>query len=146
MPAISELKAKTGCRKIIMDAQSHAISFYQRLGFTITSEEYLEASDKEQFIKDNQEAFNYGALEEFGTRDNHFEEDEQDGQLKLSLNIVTLFCFFNLYGLFLTDSQYSPSEEWNAAYNLVQRVAQCKACRKAQNVNCPCRNAFRLSE
>ena len=40
--AISELKAKTSCRKIIMDAQSHAISFYQRLGFTITSEEYLE--------------------------------------------------------------------------------------------------------
>lgn len=40
----------------------------------------LEASDKEQFIKDNQEAFNYGALEEFGMRDNHFEEDEQDGQ------------------------------------------------------------------
>ena len=39
----------------------------------------LEASDKEQFIKDNQEAFNYGALEEFGMRDNHFEEDEQDG-------------------------------------------------------------------
>lgn len=26
------------------------------------------------------EAFNYGALEEFGIRDNHFEEDEQDGQ------------------------------------------------------------------
>ncbi len=40
--AISELKAKTGCKKIIMDAQSHAISFYQRLGFTITSAEYLE--------------------------------------------------------------------------------------------------------
>lgn len=40
--AISELKTKTGCRKIIMDAQSHAISFYQRPGFTITSEEYLE--------------------------------------------------------------------------------------------------------
>ena len=40
--AISELKAKTGCKKIVMDAQSHAISFYQRLGFTITSEEYLE--------------------------------------------------------------------------------------------------------
>ncbi len=36
----------------------------------------LEASDKEQFIKDNQEAFNYGALEEFGMRDNHFEEGE----------------------------------------------------------------------
>ena len=38
---------------------------------------HLEASDKEQFIKDNQEAFNYGALEEFGMRDNHFEEDDQ---------------------------------------------------------------------
>lgn len=37
----------------------------------------LEASDTEQFILDNQEAFNYGALEEFGKRDDHFEEDEQ---------------------------------------------------------------------
>ena len=37
----------------------------------------LEASDKEQFIKDNQEAFNYGALVEFGMRDNHFEEEDQ---------------------------------------------------------------------
>ena len=35
----------------------------------------LEQSDREQFIKDNQEAFNYGALEEFGRRDEHFEED-----------------------------------------------------------------------
>ena len=31
--------------------------------------------DREQFILDNQEAFNYGALEEFGLRDDHFEED-----------------------------------------------------------------------
>ena len=37
----------------------------------------LQESDRGQFIKDNQEAFNYGALEEFGMRDNHFEEDEQ---------------------------------------------------------------------
>ena len=37
----------------------------------------LEASDKNQFIKDNQEAFNFGAMEEFGLRDNHFEEDGQ---------------------------------------------------------------------
>ena len=35
----------------------------------------LAPDDREQFIKDNQEAFNYGALEEFGFRDNHFEED-----------------------------------------------------------------------
>ena len=37
----------------------------------------LAASDREQFILDNQEAFNYGALEEFGVRDEHFEEDGQ---------------------------------------------------------------------
>ncbi|MBO4880697.1 MAG: GNAT family N-acetyltransferase [Firmicutes bacterium] len=35
----------------------------------------LVPADREQFIKDNQEAFNYGALEEFGLRDDHFEED-----------------------------------------------------------------------
>lgn len=35
----------------------------------------LQAEDKEQFILDNQEAFRYGALEEFGLRDEHFEED-----------------------------------------------------------------------
>ncbi|EDT46733.1 hypothetical protein [Streptococcus infantarius] len=35
----------------------------------------LVSSDREQFIKDNQETFNYGALEEFGLRDDHFEED-----------------------------------------------------------------------
>ena len=37
----------------------------------------LECSDREQFISDNQEAFNYGAMEEFGLRDNHFEEEGQ---------------------------------------------------------------------
>ena len=37
----------------------------------------LEESDKEQFVTDNQTAFNYGAMEEFGLRDNHFEEDGQ---------------------------------------------------------------------
>lgn len=35
----------------------------------------LAADDRESFIKDNQEAFNYGALEEFGRLDDHFEED-----------------------------------------------------------------------
>ena len=35
----------------------------------------LAPEDREQFILDNQEAFNYGALEEFGLRDDHFEED-----------------------------------------------------------------------
>ena len=39
--------------------------------------EKLQDFDREQFILDNQEAFNYGALEEFGRRDDHFEDDGQ---------------------------------------------------------------------
>ena len=35
----------------------------------------LEADDREQFILDNQWAFKYGAIEEFGMRDDHLEED-----------------------------------------------------------------------
>ncbi len=35
----------------------------------------LEAEDREQFILDNQEAFRFGAMEEFGLRDGHFEEE-----------------------------------------------------------------------
>ena len=35
----------------------------------------LSARDREQFILDNQWAFKYGAMEEFGPRDDHFEED-----------------------------------------------------------------------
>lgn len=34
----------------------------------------LEEKDREQFILDNQEAFRYGAMEEFGMRDDHYEE------------------------------------------------------------------------
>ena len=37
----------------------------------------LERDDREQFILDDQESFNYGALEEFGMRDDHLEEDGQ---------------------------------------------------------------------
>lgn len=35
----------------------------------------LTREDREQFIFDNQRAFKYGAMEEFGKRDDHFEED-----------------------------------------------------------------------
>ena len=35
----------------------------------------LAPDDREQFISDNQEAFNYGALEESGRRDELFEEE-----------------------------------------------------------------------
>lgn len=37
----------------------------------------LSPADREQFILDNQEAFNYGALEEFGPCDDRYEKDEQ---------------------------------------------------------------------
>ena len=35
----------------------------------------LTDDDRDRFILDNQEAFKFGAVEEFGLRDNHFEED-----------------------------------------------------------------------
>ena len=35
----------------------------------------LTRDDREQFILDNQYAFKFGAVEEFGLRDNHFEDD-----------------------------------------------------------------------
>ena len=35
----------------------------------------LTSDDREQFILNNQQAFNFGALEEFGCRDDHFEEE-----------------------------------------------------------------------
>ena len=45
----------------------------------------LEPSDREQFIKDAQESFKYGATEEFGMRDNHF---DKEGQTISTKNIV----------------------------------------------------------
>lgn len=35
----------------------------------------LTSDDREQFILDNQRAFKFGAMEEFGVRDEHYEED-----------------------------------------------------------------------
>ena len=35
----------------------------------------LTKDDREHFILDNQRAFKYGAMEEFGKRDDHYEED-----------------------------------------------------------------------
>ena len=52
----------------------------------------LETSDREQFIRDNQEAFNYGALEEFGIRDAHF-EDKDDEQIISSKTIEACIAF-----------------------------------------------------
>lgn len=35
----------------------------------------LQPDDREDFIRDNQRAFKFGATEEFGMRDDHYEED-----------------------------------------------------------------------
>ena len=35
----------------------------------------LTDDDRERFILDNQRAFKFGAMEEFGNRDDHMEED-----------------------------------------------------------------------
>ena len=48
----------------------------------------LRPSDREQFIKDNQEAFNYGALEEFGLRNDRFEETNEDGNQIISSETI----------------------------------------------------------
>ena len=49
----------------------------------------LTPDDREQFIQDNQEAFNYGALEEFGLRDDHFEEDGEIISMRLLSRLST---------------------------------------------------------
>ena len=48
----------------------------------------LQLSDLGQFIKDNQEAFNYGALEEFGLRNDRFEEINEDGNQIISRETI----------------------------------------------------------
>ncbi len=39
---IEVIREKMGCERLRMDAQKHAAPFYEKLGFSITSEEYLE--------------------------------------------------------------------------------------------------------
>lgn len=45
------------------------------MGITNVTIEPLKPDDREQFILDNREAFRFGALEEFGCRNTHFEEE-----------------------------------------------------------------------
>lgn len=40
--SIQAIKEKTPCQKICMDAQKHAVGFYEKLGFEVTSGEFLE--------------------------------------------------------------------------------------------------------
>ena len=48
----------------------------------------LTADDREQFILDNQQAFKYGAQEEFGMRDDRMEEGEEVISRKTELEIL----------------------------------------------------------
>ncbi len=48
----------------------------------------LTPDDRERFVTDNQEAFNFGALEEFGRRDEHFEEDGEIISLNSIMNTI----------------------------------------------------------
>ena len=40
--SIGALKKKMECKRICMDAQKHAIGFYEKFGFQVTSDEFLE--------------------------------------------------------------------------------------------------------
>ena len=40
--SIQAIKEKIPCQKICMDAQKHAVGFYEKLGFEVTSDEFLE--------------------------------------------------------------------------------------------------------
>lgn len=48
---------------------------FEEENYMIIELEPLKQEDRNQFVLDNQKAFNFGALEEFGKRDNHFEEE-----------------------------------------------------------------------
>ena len=66
----------------------------------------LKPDDREQFIRDNQEAFNYGALEEFGRRDDHFE--------KRNIHFYVNRCRFHIVEFF---NKYHPDPEDSDAGN-----------------------------
>ena len=40
--AISDIKQNMHCKKICLDSQKHAIGFYEKLGFKVISDEFLE--------------------------------------------------------------------------------------------------------
>ena len=46
----------------------------------------LAPDDRNQFILDNQEAFNYGALEEFGRRDDHYVHTESEKRMMAEMS------------------------------------------------------------
>lgn len=51
MAAMESFAAKKGLPAIILNAQSHAIGFYEKLGYSIISEEFIEAGIPHQTMK-----------------------------------------------------------------------------------------------
>lgn len=112
----------------------------------------LENSDREQFIRDNQEAFRYGAMEEFGLRDEHFEADGeiisrktiedsidsgeayrilQDGKIVGGLVLKILGEHGELELLFVTPKAHSKGigyKAWCAVERLYPQVQVWETC------------------
>jgi len=42
LESIPAIKERMQCKKICMDAQKHATGFYEKLGFNVTSDDFLE--------------------------------------------------------------------------------------------------------
>ena len=42
LQSLQAVKQKLKCEKILIDAQKHAVGFYEKYGFVITSDDFLE--------------------------------------------------------------------------------------------------------
>ncbi len=51
--SIKAIKSKMGCKKICMNAQKHAVGFYEKFGFITTSDEFLEEGVVHQVMELN---------------------------------------------------------------------------------------------
>ncbi|WP_170006755.1 GNAT family N-acetyltransferase [Bacillus fonticola] len=56
MDAVHDEAAKHGVQKLVLNAQTHAIPFYERLGYLITSAEFLDAGIPHKSMEIIQEA------------------------------------------------------------------------------------------
>ncbi len=51
MQSLEAIKSKMECKKIIMDAQKHAVGFYEKFGFITTSDDFLEEGVAHQVME-----------------------------------------------------------------------------------------------
>ena len=66
----------------------------------------LTADDREQFILDNQWAFKYGAMMEFGERDDHIDDDGEiisRATIEKSIDNPTSAAYYENNGYDITD-------------------------------------------